>query len=247
MCEYDELLYEYYFKTLSDDLTKKVSHHLVQCEKCNQKLIEIKSLESFLGQHTRPEVPEQIIQDTNKFIEEQFRNDTPSSKILPINRNKKITNKFKLYLAAAAILIFGIFIGQNFFSNNVLEINKNNLPSDLLLLNEYASNSEILLLSFSNISPDEDSKIDINLNKSLAQNLLAKTGRISDYAHRLKDKDLILFLRRLEIILLEISNSNEQEIIEKFQELRQMIYEKQLLEKTKKLQKILDDKNKIGV
>jgi hypothetical protein len=111
---------------------------------------------------------------------------------------------------------------------------------DIQFIADYMVKSELLLLTIANNPTSEPSEADIYLNKDIAQNLLYKSAQVQRKARELDDKVIITFLTHLELVLLELSNREEQEIRSTFQDIKEMVNETDMLQKSRRLQQRLE-------
>jgi hypothetical protein len=80
---------------------------------------------------------------------------------------------------------------------------------------------------------------DFYLNQAQAQQLLNKTFRASEIALQLNNLRMINFLNRMELLLHEASNLNEEEIEESLVIIRKVINDFDLLREVKDLKSIM--------
>ncbi|MEE9118064.1 MAG: hypothetical protein V3U02_05660 [Calditrichia bacterium] len=99
----------------------------------------------------------------------------------------------------------------------------------------YLQVSEMVLLEIQN-STDQS---DFYLNRELAQKLLIKTFRVSEIALQLNNLRMINFLNRMELLLHEASNLNEEEIDESLDTIKMVIEKANLLREVKVLQTMM--------
>ena len=108
---------------------------------------------------------------------------------------------------------------------------------DLKLVNDYFVKSEILLLTVKNTSENDDAfPSELILDKKLAQDLLNKTLLIQEKAALLNNESLSVFLNQIEFLLLEISNTDDREIIAVFKQIREVMNAARLLYESKNFQ-----------
>ena len=148
------------------------------------------------------------------------------------------------FARALAILFIGVMIGRFFFvpsqqTMNTAESQLSLTKEDIQFIADYMVKSELLLLTIANNPASEPSETDIFLNKDIAQNLLYKSAQVQRKARELDDKVIITFLNHLELVLLELSNREEQEIRAIFQDIKEMVNEADMLQKSRRLQQRL--------
>ena len=124
-----------------------------------------------------------------------------------------------------------------FVRDNGSFVNEWELLTHLLSLTFEAAKTKANELS----SPDWQNLLEIQnntefyLNRELAQKLLIKTFRVNETATQLKDLRMIIFLNRMELILLEASNLNEEDNDGSIAMIRKVIEDSNLLREVKEL------------
>jgi hypothetical protein len=106
---------------------------------------------------------------------------------------------------------------------------------DVEFIYYYLQASEMVLLEVKNSSDPSD----FYLNRELAQKLLIKTFRVSDFAYQLKNLRLIRFLNRMELLLHDASNLDMEEMNESLDRTKIWIEEADLLNEVEILQTMM--------
>ncbi len=252
-CKFEKLLPDY----LQDDLAKKARRqleaHLETCEQCTARLEELFNVHQILTARTRPEPAKALVRDYRNYLRKYFPSKTSPAAIF--GRLERWWNYFlhsqslTLRLAKAfALIIFGVFIGKFALVPSV-EAPKVEIvapltahaivPADLKLMSDYFVKSEILLLAIENWQDNaKTDSSDLLFDKKIAQNLLLHSQMIHQKAAQLYDSDLLSFLDRMEMLLLEISNVDNRDLFQAFKDAQHIIKETDLLQSNKLFQNL---------
>jgi len=252
-CKFEKLLPDYLQGELAPEAKQKLETHLTTCEVCAARLGEIADIHRILSVRQRPEPPKKLVRDYRSYLRKYFPGKTSPAVIF--SKLERRWNYFlhsqKLTLRVAkafALIIFGIFIGKFIFvpaveapkAETVAPIPAYAItPTDLKLMNDYFVKSEILLLAIENWQGNAKSdSSDLLFDKNIAQNLLLHSQMIHQKAAQLYDSDLLSFLDRMEMLLLEISNVDNKELFQVFKEAKSIIKETDLLQSNKRFQNL---------
>jgi hypothetical protein len=149
------------------------------------------------------------------------------------------------------LVLIGIFVGWIIFYSgedqrinipNSTYISKPITGTDLDYMSYYFQASEIILLEMSNMSDADIRDVyDLYLNKEIAQKLLMKTFLVHEMALQLNDPRMLRFLSKMEMIMIELSNLNTDEVDESIEVIRMVINESNLLEEARMLQIVMEE------
>ena len=256
-CRFKKYLVEYLNEDLPKALQSEIKQHLNHCEKCSYHVTEIESIHFMLLERKRPEPSSDLVDQYDQELSEIFKS---KSKFKNPRRTFGYLGKFLTNIpssrirlsGAVAILIIGIFIGKMIFKPNqkseivVIEPTMENLiadQSELKLINNYFSDSEVLLLEIMNSDYAEQlSDKSFFLSKEIAHKLLMRTFLIHEIALKLNNKPILSFLSTLEFLLYDLANSNDDEIVLKINEIQELIKDTNLLEKALLFQELFSSK-----
>lgn len=255
-CQFENLLPDFLNNDLSRQKKQEIQTHLTKCKTCPAKLQEIEKVLNILDQRERPEPPLDILMAYSGELNRIFR---PPSKWLWLKEYCVSVGKFlfhspspALRLAKTGVLLMtGIMIGWFLFyplnvTQNIQPVNEYSAfpvsPGELKLIHNFLIESEILLLNIANSNSLEISdSTDMVFNQEIAQRLLKQSSLIQSKSSHLQNDLLLLYMNRLELIFLEIANTPEEEIIETFQEIKEIIQESNLLFENKASQEIVSN------
>ncbi len=254
-CKFQNLLVEY-LEGSPDADKEKVEKHLRECPACSAQLAGLQKTEQLLQNRRRQEPSLELLYQYQTNLEKLFPVKTRFMSfrewMMRPWQNIRDMNPAVLRMATAVVLVLiGVFIGRLIFyhpATDVLNYRGADLvviklqPEDLKLVNDYFVQSEILLLAVKNTS-DQDSAApsELILDKNLAQDLLNKTLLVQEKTSRLNDETLSVFLNQIEFLLLEISNTDDREIIDVFKQIRQVVNAAGLLYESKNFQQMFQE------
>jgi hypothetical protein len=166
-------------------------------------------------------------------------------KLFSIKSGKNIS-AWRLRMVEIGFAVFlGITAGWFFFSQenkavrpylNVIRLEKPVSKKDLVYLKAYLQATEIIMLDVINRDSEE---IDIRISKEIAQKLLIKTFILHEKALKMNEPRILKFLSRMEILLFELSNSEESDFADALKNVRWVIKEADLLPESRKLLQIV--------
>ncbi|MBN2411797.1 zf-HC2 domain-containing protein [candidate division KSB1 bacterium] len=251
-CKYQNILVEY-LDGSSDPGKEEIEKHLRECPVCSAQIAGLRKTQQLLQNRRRPDPSLELLYQYQTNLEKLFPVKTRFTLfrewMVQSWQNIRDLNPAALRMATAAVLILiGVFIGRLIFyhpATDVLNYRGADLvviklqPEDLKLVNDYFVQSEILLLAVKNTS-DQGGALpsELILDKKLAQDLLNKTLLIQEKTARLNDESLSVFLNQIEFLLLEISNTDDREIIDVFKQIRQVVNAAGLLYESKNFQQM---------
>ena len=255
-CNLQQFFVDYIDGSVDGETKKKIDLHLRECPECSRQLAGLRKTHQLLQSHHRPEPSLDLLYQYQTQLEKLF---SVKSRFKIIREWLEETwyrirdlNPAGFRIATAAVLILiGIFIGRLLFYNpasEVLNTQQADLvviklqPEDLKLVNDFFVQSEILLLTVKNTSGQGgESSSELMLDKELAQDLLNKTLLIQEKAALLNNESLSVFLNQIEFLLLEISNTDDREIIDVFKQIREVMNAARLLYESKNFQQQLQN------
>jgi len=228
---------------LDEEQATEFENHLKDCPQCQREYNEMRPMHDLLAEYKRPKVPKAIQQAYEKRLQETF----PVQSIwVRIAERIQSPSLYPRLVGAMAILFIGIIIGrfalkpgasESTMASNVRKTPESTaIQSDRQLISQFLTQSEIWLLEMTS-SPvnGSDTPIDLLTNREIASTLLAKTMFIERKAEDLNHEVLISFLSQLEMVLLETSGTQDDELIRAFEEIRLTIRETALLHEIKKI------------
>ncbi len=256
-CKYSHLLPLFLDGGMSNSEHDDFTSHLDECKDCSESLNGLTSIEQMLEQYNRQE----------PLVEILYAYQTRLAKHFPITNRfvaawRRISNSWNwiwdyhprmMTIARASAFVFiGVLIGRFVFYTpvNEPEMLASNAEimilapdsKDVHLVNEFFTQSEILLLAIKHT--DENSSAqqtsDLKFEKQLAQNLLFKSQQLQENMIVLQDQELKAFLEKLELVLLEISNTEDSEIRYIFTELKKIINNTKMVNQSKQIQKKIE-------
>ena len=248
-CPFEKYLLPFMTNELSSEESGKVRLHIQACENCSQALAEMQDIHKILQSFQRAAAPKLLYADYKRSLARLFE-PAPFRKRL----GQAVQSSFAAFFISPstgyrlartlAILVIGMLIGR-------FAIMPSGAPpvaempsvapalsvSDLQQLNDYFVQSELLLLTIANTSPDSRMAADdLILSRDVAKKLLLKTTTMQRKAGAINDESIMIFLNHLEFVLLEISNRKDDDVHSAFQEIREMVKEADLVQKSRQLQ-----------
>jgi hypothetical protein len=238
-CEFEQLFEGYFRSDLSPAEELALLNHLKTCENCRVQLENFYTVHIALSKYQRPSSPSQLKNSYYQQVDLSFGQETLSEKLsLLLSKLFGRRSTFARAMQFIVFIIVGIVVGWIlFFSSEPNIVYKQSDPyqtsqpasvEDLKLVYAYLQMSEFLLLAIQN-DPE------FYLNRELAQKLLIKTFRVSDITVKLGNLRMIQFLNRMEILLLEASNINEEELEESIALIRKVVEDSNLLREVETL------------
>ncbi len=237
---------------LAPDQQRNFKEHLQNCAVCRTQVQQCRQAHDILKQHHRVEPPQELYTAYTDELCSMFpapsrwrrtrhlvsQMTTPLTSIKPAFRIAR----------ALAFVIIGMLIGRLLFINP--ENDDITLPynvqsytdiseSDIEFISAFFVRTELLLLSIQNTTPSQADPVNLQLNQTLAHELLQQATQIHRKAGYLEDESLFMFLDQLEVILLDISNRDDAEIRTTFQNLKKLIKDAQLVRHAQEWQKQL--------
>ena len=253
-CTYEKYLAPLVTDELTAQEVKELQQHLLTCERCSTALTEIQAVDRLLKVRKRQPAPSHLYAAYTRELNRRFRREPRWASVLRpfISWLGLLTQSRTPALRLArsfAVLLMGIFIGRLIFLSpqTTMPLTETDTQAssmlsqaDLQQLSDYFVQSELLLLTIAN-TPVESRAApdDFLLDRDIAKSLLLKSTTMQRKANAIDDESIIIFLNHLEFILLELSNREDDQIQSTFLEIRDMVREAGLVQKSRKLQEKL--------
>ena len=232
-CEFVQLFEGYFRSDLSPAEELALLNHLKTCESCRVQLEDFYTVHTALSKYQRPSAPSDLKNSYYQQVDLSFGRETYSekynlfmSKIFGRRSTFAIAMQFVVFIMIGIIVGWLLFVPSEpdivFHNSDPYQTSQPVSAEDRKFVYVYMQMSEILLLAIQN-DPE------FYLNRELAQKLLIKTFRVSDIAVKLGNLRMIQFLNRMEILLLEASNINEEELDESIALIRKVVEDSNLL------------------
>jgi hypothetical protein len=239
-CSDVEQLFEGYFRSdLSPAEELALLEHLKNCKSCPEQLDNFYEVHLALSDYDRPTAPRDVLNSFYQKVDLSFGRETLADRIkLAFVRLTGKRSRFFRTIQFVLLIIIGLVIGWIVFaptepqivyqSNDPYQYSQPISKVDLEDIHKYLQIAEMILLQIQN-DPD------FYLDRELAQKLLVKTFRANETATQLNHLRLIIFLNRMELILLEASNLNEEDKDASMALIRKVIEDSNLLREVKEL------------
>jgi len=268
-CEFEKYFIEYISGNLNDSEKLDFHEHLNTCTTCPRNLEKFYSLHQKLENRKRPEPDSNLLKNYHRSLSELFtdesQNYTLKNKISDFFNSLIPTQSPKIRFAEiVGLILCGIILGwfifspnnypDNIESNSYEYFSKPINSTEIEYINYYFQAAELLFMELKNVNHTENNNIEnIAFNKNIAQKLLIKTFIIHEIALRQNNPQILRLLSKIEILLYEISNLDDNTYQESFESFSLIIDETNLLNDIRKFQKQLikyknpDQKEKIKV
>ena len=245
-CEFEELFEGYFRSDLSPAEELTLLNHLQSCAACTKNIEKFYKIHSTLSNYKRPAPPIDLLDSYHKQVDLTFGHETISNKVvLFLSRFTRKRSPAFRYVQIISFIIIGILVGWIVFApvetkivfqgNDPYQMSQPISSDDIDYIYYYLQVSEIVLLEIQHSTDPSD----FYLNRELAQKLLIKTFRVSEFALQINNLRLINFLNRMELLLLEASNLDMEEMDESLDRVKMVIEEADLLNEVKTLQTLI--------
>lgn len=256
-CTFEKYLLPYLANELAPEEIDNVAAHLKECENCSAAINDLRVVDKALLSYGRQPAPDSVYAVYTQELDRLFK-PTPVWKRM----GRHIMSLFFEFIQSpslgyrlarsVAILAIGVFIGRSLFitpqapSSSAERTHMTQQPqagallssADVQQLSDYFVQSELLLLSIANSTANGGVPIDdLLLNRDIAKILLSKSTTMQRKAGAINDESIIVFLNHLEFVLLELSNREDDQVHSAFQEIREIVKEADLVQKSRQLQK----------
>ncbi len=246
-CQYQKYYCEYIKGDLPSGIDIAFHRHLQKCQICAQEIERFYQIHRVLQLRRRTKPDRGLITDYHKYLKEMVSSDREAGFITGMIRQLIFTHSRWLRLAEVfSLLCIGVLIGWIFFYNNEPPVSRGRPQTgyyskpiskqDMEYLSYYFLASEMMLLEMVNGDMVED---EFFLEKETAQKLLIKTFIVHEVALKLNDPKILRFLTRMELILYELSNTEQDQLAETISSVRFIIDEAQLLVEVRELRQLL--------
>jgi len=248
-CEYQKYYDEYIKGDLAPELDIEFQRHLQDCRICEREIEQFYQGHRQLQALKRGAFDDDVKAEYHQALKAMFKPVPDRFSPREFLHELVFTHSRKLRLAeVVTVLITGILIGWFFFYDGAPTISPGSTATgyygkpisrqDMEYLNYYFLASEIVLLEMVNGDLAED---DFFLEKETAQKLLIKTFLVHEVALKLNDPKMLRFLTRMEMILYELSNADQDQLAETLSSVRFIIDDGQLLSEVRELKQLIAD------
>jgi hypothetical protein len=242
-CEFEQLFEGYFRSDLSPAEELALLKHLKTCNSCQDKLDKFYSLHSEISKYQRPIASNDLLSSYYKQVDLSFGRETFLDRIHLIYT--RITGKRSPLLRIMQIttlIIIGLIVGWMVFApvepqivyrtNDPYQMSQPISQVDIDFIHAYLVMTDMVLLQLHNST-------EFYLTRAQAQQLLNRTFRASEIALQLNNPRLLVFFNRMELLLHEASNLNEEDIEESMVIIRKVIDDFKLLKEVKNLKSFM--------
>ncbi len=230
---------------------KKLQAHLKVCARCLEEYKKLTALMTVMDKRQRPQMSEEFWDNYYYRLEEKLdaaeEEEIPAVKVSGRRRwlgDFDFKVRWALYPAAAVvILVVGIAIGQYFSrvpGNNIVDTAISSMRQLSPAVAQHFDNMRPLLLDYSNYTPEKSvekgpaPEETVLVEKSTVKKLLLENQLLKRVVAKEKNITVKLLMDELELILLEVSNS-EADSEETRRAVQKLIKENDILFKMKVL------------
>jgi hypothetical protein len=218
-CEFENYFEGYYSGELSPAEEIILQKHLLTCPTCPERIDKYYSVHSVLETYKRPTAEAELLNTYYQQVNLSYGQESFSQKLILLIY-RLTSSRSPLFRVAQLIMLItvGIIAGWILFSSPEPQIiYQSRYPSpssrpvgqaDVEYVHYYLLTSEILLLDIENNKDDPD----FFLDGELAQTLLHKTLRVREIALDLNNVKLLNLVSRMEMLLRQISNIQDDEL-----------------------------------
>ena len=213
--DYREWFAEALYGELPEGRTREIQAHLDACGECREELARMRATLQVMD---RREATDPGAAYWDSFWDRLEQKLPPVQgeganivKLAPTSRSGWLYRS----VAAAAILLLGIFIGKTFFSP-AIDPNKIAKTDDPLLqaaavnarTQNYLEKSKVLLVGLVNFEPgaQDPQSIDLTRFRQASQNLIAEAGYLKPALQQTRQQRLGKLVNDLELLLIQIAN-----------------------------------------
>lgn len=252
-CTFEKYIPDYLQLELSGKMLDDFETHLADCNICQEELEGLSTLHQVLSSRIRPGHQKTLLKTYRKELMDLFAKETSTaswkSAFFDVLDRLFVSRPSMIRFAQAAVLIIvGVFVGR--FVYDTQETPSAILPTflqpafssalDQEFLQKYFVETEILLLGIENNQANEIEIDDVKINQEIAKRLLFQTFQIQQSTSQVTDESVLNYLTSLELLLLEISNAENNEIIQAFNDVRNIVKETDLLQSSRNIQQIVN-------
>lgn len=252
-CEYEKYLIDALDGVLPKAQQNALKEHIHTCESCTKLYQESEKLHALLLNHQRPEPPKEVLIRYQVSLRSAFETESFFKRVyVRIGRNLTVLfpspRLVRGLSGAVGMLLFGIVIGRFLLKT---QPDKHPVPmaaestrlseSDVQFISVFLTQSEIWLMEMAHAdNTDGLDRENMETNRELARRLLAKSTFMENKLAGMNETSILVFLNRLEMILLETTGAKDQELDEAFDQIREAIHETALLSEIKNIQKLIN-------
>ncbi len=237
---------------LSETERKHFHQHLGNCARCSEEYKRVTELLTVMEKRRRPEMSGDFWENYYSRLEEKL--DAPEEETIPVTAKspgwgrwfRDLRMQWVLYpAAAAAVLVVGIAVAQFL----AIPGNQNLVTSAVSSIRQlnpavagHFENVQPLLVDYSNYTPEEEPEDPgapeetVMVEKSTIQKLLLENHMLKRVVAKSDDITTMQLIEELEVILLELKNSNGDSK-ETMRVVQQLIKDNDILFKMKALKK----------
>ncbi len=217
-CEkYRQQFVDALYNELIHDSKRDFDEHLAGCPECSSEFEQLRSALSTMDKRVRTEPNEA---DWKRFWNELQPNLTPAerkSSLLKIISWKPIHLPAWGYaIAAVLILVFGIYVGRNYFTSNQTITRAGSTTASVVQADAtdsttaealaYLERSRNLLIGLNNLDPEHHAMVDIGHSQQISRTLIDQGNVLTASLNKPDQQLLRELIRDLGVILLQLSN-----------------------------------------
>lgn len=212
-----DLLPFYILDDLETQDREIVASHIENCEECRSRFEKLKIKMNIIKKMDNyPEPDEQYWEKFDGKLKERLSFENIRAEI-PVKKKELLNWKTSSYIAAAAVFLIAIFFGwqNNFFSplkQRILDKDSSGPISVIASRSEkYLSDAKKIIINVLYSEANEDSVIDISIEKEYAAKLLKESREIRQSLPIKRREELDMLVSDLETVLLQIAHLEAQE------------------------------------
>jgi len=257
-CDINKYFSEYINEELSARHITWFYHHLDTFPHCSNQLEDYYQLHRVLMNYERAKPADMVLLDYYEGLGKLFIKPNKLYKSFPLWLSELIypTSRWIRIAEVVALMLIGLVVGWFLFSykqspkiKEISAIGYYSKPiskEDLDYMHYYFQASEMILLEMSNMtSEDLKRESDFIIDTDIAQKLLIKTFLIHEMALSLNDPKMLGFLSKMEMILYDLSNTNEEEMDVILESIKLVIEKRNLIEESRRLQIVMRESSSL--
>jgi len=252
-CNFEIYFDEYIRGELAPDEDIQFIQHLESCKTCPESLNQFYRLHGYLSDRTRPDPPATLLKTYHNNLKTGLLINRPFRFVTIILDKLFYTPSRWVRLVEVVVLLaigFGIgliywngakeadnivFDPPEYFAQPISKVDRD-------YMKYYFSASEMILLEMMN----DDEEIELFLTREVAQKLLVKTFLVHELALKINEPDVLRFLGKMELILIELTNASDEELPERIKAMKEVIVDQRMLDEVRELHKILKNSGSPG-
>ncbi len=236
-CHFEEKIDDLLAGSLEAEAAEALENHLVTCTTCFARWEEASAMVQVLSQASAPEPPPNLLADFQSELTKALASEDDKSPLWPNIQNRARSifwpgNTTYRVLQAAALLIFGVFIGRQFLAP-VPEVvgppvpaalNQNISTEEIESVQRFFNEAEMLIIQVMNLSyPDAIETEEIEFTQSIAQDMLVRSQTMQEEALELNDMAMLKLLHRMDVLLYEVANLSGEDMPDMLPFIQKMI------------------------